>query len=116
MLAIPSYVTIPRFISPARVLNPTRGPRKKYGNRFDYGQLPEHFHKSSVVEDNLRINIYQMSLRHKKFAKLLNVVVIVKTNLKILKSVHVLLFSSDLALAWNDLMDYYSLPNRVQLS
>ncbi|CAK0752623.1 transposase [Gammaproteobacteria bacterium] len=101
---------------PYEGLQSGRGPRKKYGARLDYGQLPEHFRKFSVVEDNLRTDIYQMSLRHKKFTELLNVVIIIKTNLKTLKSAHVLLFSSDLALAWNELMDYYSLRFQIEFN
>ena len=54
-----------------------------------------------------------MPLWHKKFAALLNVVVIFKTNLHTHKTVHVVLFSSDLTLRYDLLIDYYRL--RFQL-
>ena len=46
-----------------------------------------------------------MNVRHKKFADLLNIVVIVKTNLKTQAVAHVVLCSSDLALAYAQLID-----------
>ena len=54
-----------------------------------------------------------MNVWHKKFVDLLNIVVIVKTNLKTQAVAHVVLFSSDLALAYAQLIDYYRL--RFQL-
>ena len=53
--------------------------------------------------------IYQMHLWHKKFADLLNIVVMVKTNLKTQAVAHVVLFSSDLELPYGQLIDYYRL-------
>jgi hypothetical protein len=47
-----------------------------------------------------------MSLGHKKFAERLKVVVIVKTNLHTPKTAHVVLFSSDLPLRYELLIDY----------
>ena len=60
-----------------------------------------------------------MEARHKKFADELNVVCILKTNLTTKQQAHVLLFSSDLTLDAEKMIDYYSLRfqlcNRVQL-
>ena len=50
--------------------------------------------------------MYQLALWHKKFAEMLNVVVMVKTNLQTHKTAHVVLFSSDLTLG-------YALINRL---
>src|SRR5918992_4378123 len=57
-----------------------------------------------------------MSLWHKKFVDLLNIVVIVKTNLKTNQTVHVLLFSSDLNLEYESLIDYYSLRFQLEFN
>ena len=60
-----------------------------------------------------RKKVYGGEVWHKKFADLLNVVVIVKTNLKTQAVAHVVLFSSDLDLTSDHLIDYYRL--RFQL-
>jgi len=93
-----------------------KGRRKKYGERLDYGNIPECYRKASIVEGDIRTDTYQMIMRHKKFADLLNVVIILKTNLKTLKSAHVVLFSSDLELAWDKLIKYYSLRFQIEFN
>lgn len=60
--------------------------------------------------------MYQMQLWHKKFADLLNVVVIVKTNLKTHAVAHVILFSSDLDLSYDHLIDYYRLRFQIEFN
>jgi hypothetical protein len=55
-----------------------------------------------------------MQLLHKEFAQPLNVVIIVKTNLRTQARAHVILFSSDLALAYAPLADYYGLRFQVE--
>src|SRR5207253_10323886 len=57
-----------------------------------------------------------MSLWHKKFSNMLNIVVIVKTNLKTSKTAHVVLFSSDLTLGYAQLIDYYRLRFQLELN
>ena len=47
-----------------------------------------------------------MALWHKKFADLLNIVVIMKTHLRTQAVAHVVLFSSDLELPYHHLIDY----------
>lgn len=93
-----------------------RGPRRKYGPRLDYDQLPGHCLRDSTVEDGIRTDTYHVTARHRKFADPLNVVILVKTNLKTSRSARVLLFSSDPALAWNDLVDYDSLRFQIEFN
>jgi hypothetical protein len=57
-----------------------------------------------------------MSLWHKKFADLLNIVVILKTNLKTNQTAHVVLFSSDLNLEYESLIDYYRLRFQLEFN
>ena len=57
----------------------------------------------------MQTKIFQLPLWHKKFADLLNIVVIVKTNLTTQAVAHVILFSSDLALAYAQLIAPYRL-------
>lgn len=65
------------------------------------------------MEDGIKTDIYQMSVWHKTLADLLNIVVIVKTQLQTHKTAHVVLVSSDVTLSYALLIDYYRL--RFQL-
>jgi putative transposase len=93
-----------------------RGPRRKYGQKLDYQNLPPKFLKSTAIEKEIKTQIYQMSPWHKKFMERLNIVVIVKTNLKTHKRAHVVLFSSDLGLAYENLIDYYRLRFQIEFN
>ncbi len=53
---------------------------------------------------------------HKNFPMLLSVVIIVKTNLKTGKIAKVLLFSNDLKLAYDTLIDYYQLRFQIEFN
>jgi putative transposase len=57
-----------------------------------------------------------MHLLHKEFAQPLHVVIIVKINLRTQARAHVVLFSSDLALAAAPLVDYYGLRFQMELN
>jgi hypothetical protein len=59
-----------------------------------------------MVEGHLQTCLYQMQLLHKEFQQPLNVVIIAKTNLRTPARAHVILFSSDLELAYTLLVDY----------
>ncbi|MCI5159264.1 MAG: transposase, partial [Candidatus Electrothrix sp. AUS1_2] len=93
-----------------------KGPHKKYGDRLEYTNIPKQYLKSSIIEDDIRTEIYQMTTHHKKFVNQLNAVIIVKTNLKTLKSAHVVLFSSDLELACDKLVKYYRLRFQIEFN
>lgn len=68
------------------------------------------------MDKEIKTQIYQMSLWHKKFAEMLNVVVIVKTNLTTHKIAHVVLFRSDLTLGYDLLIDYYRLRFQLEFN
>ena len=57
-----------------------------------------------------------MTLLHKEFAQALNVVIIVKTKLDTQSHAHVVLFSSDLDLAFDLLIDYYALRFQIEFN
>jgi hypothetical protein len=84
-----------------------RGPHRKYGRKVDYDHLPTQYLKETAVEGHFQTCLYQMQLPHKKFAQPLNVVIIAKTNLRTQARAHVILWSSDLGLAYTLLIDYY---------
>lgn len=93
-----------------------RGPRRKYGQKVDSQHLPSAYLKSTVIDQEIKTQIYQMALWHKKFAEMLNVVVIVKTHLHTHKTAHVVLFSSDLTLEYELLIDYYRLRFQLEFN
>jgi putative transposase len=93
-----------------------RGPRRKYGQKVDYYHIPSTYLQATSMDKEIKTQIYQMSLWHKKFAEMLNVVVIVKTNLTTHKIAHVVLFSSDLTLRYDLLIDYYRLRFQLEFN
>ena len=93
-----------------------RGPRKKYGDKLNYQDIPEEHLKTSSLDKDIETKIYQMQMWHKKFADLLNVVVVLKTNIKSNKSAHVVLFSSDLELSYEFIIDYYRLRFQIEFN
>lgn len=93
-----------------------RGRRRKYGSKLDYRNLPLAFLKASVTEGHIQTAIYQMSVWHKTFPDQLNVVIIVKTNQRTGAQAHVILFSSDLELGYEKLIDYYRLRFQIEFN
>src|SRR5919197_3152969 len=93
-----------------------RGPRRKYGHKVDYDHLPVHSLKETTVEGHIETRLYQMHVLHKEFAQPLNVVIIAKTNLRTQARAHVVLFSSDLALAYASVVDYYGLRFQIEFN
>jgi len=92
------------------------GPRKKYGQKLDYTHMPKRYLKATSLNKELQTDIYQLVIWHKRFADPLNGVIIVKTNLKTQARAHVVLFSSDLSLAYDKLIDYYCLRFQLEFN
>ena len=93
-----------------------RGPHRKYGDKVDYDNLPLSCLQETTVEGQMQTCIYQMPLLHKEFPQPLNIVIIMKTNLRTHARAHVVLFSSDLALAYTPLVDYYGLRFQIEFN
>lgn len=93
-----------------------RGPRRRYGDKIAYDQLPEKYRQESMLDKEMRTDIYQAQMLHHDFAQPLNVVIICKTNLKTNARGHVVLFSSDLTLGYAQLIDYYSLRFQIEFN
>jgi putative transposase len=91
-----------------------RGPRRKYGAKLTITSLPADALRDTRVEDGVETKSYQVEVLHKEFRQALNVVVLVKTNLASGAQAHVLLFSSDLDLAFDKLVEYYSLRFQIE--
>ncbi len=95
---------------------PDKKCRRKYGEQLNYSQIPAQYLKHSTVERQIKTEVYQAQLLHKEFAQPLNVVILVKTHQITLKRSHVILFSSDLELDYEKLIDYYSLRFQIEFN
>ncbi|MEI6708685.1 MAG: transposase [Methylococcales bacterium] len=91
-----------------------KGKPRKYGEKLTVETLKKEHLKSETVEKDIRTRVYQANVWHKNFPELLNVVIIVKTNLKTGRCAKVLLFSDDLTLASEILIAYYSLRFQIE--
>lgn len=92
------------------------GPKPKYGEKLDVRKLDAKYLKETSTEDNLRTDIYQGQFLNKEFAFALNVVIILKTNLKTQAQAHVILFSTDLELDYAKIIKFYSLRFQIEFN
>ena len=93
-----------------------RGAKKKYGAKLDYDHIPDQYLKETTLRDDIQTKIYQMTMWHKLMPDKLNIVIIVKRNLKTQKVARIVLFSSDLSLAFDPLIDYYRLRFQIEFN
>lgn len=93
-----------------------KGRRRIYGSKLDFDNMPAQYLVKQFAEDGLQTEIYQATLLHKAFADRLNIVIIVKTNRSTQRKAHVLLFSSDLDLAFDKLIDAYQLRFQIEFN
>ena len=92
------------------------GRRPIYGDKVDYNNLPAAHLKSETIKNNICTSIYHFIVIHKKFTDPLNVVIISKKNVKTGKTAQVILFSSDLDLEWEKIIDYYRLRFQIEFN
>ena len=94
-----------------------RGRPRIYGERFNPQQIDTQYRVSTETQGNITTEVYQVSkLRHKKFPDPLNVVCILKTHLLTEKKSHLLLFTSDLALDAEKIIEYYRLRFQIEFN
>lgn len=92
------------------------GPHPKYGAKIDVRQMKRQYLKSECTEEGICTQIYQARLLNKAFVDALNVVVILKTNLSTQAQSHVILFTTDLQLCHDKIIDYYSLRFQIEFN
>lgn len=95
---------------------PKRGPTPRLGEKIDYDHLPAQYLVQSSIEEGIQTDIYQAKLWNKEFPIPLNVVVIHKTSLKTQKVAQVVLFSTDLELLFDQLIEYYKLRFQIEFN
>ena len=93
-----------------------KGPRRKYGQKVDYRNIPNQYLVQKSTDGDIETCIYQAEMLHREFAQSLNVVIISKTDLKTGAFANVNLFSSDLELSWEKIIDYYSLRFQIEFN
>lgn len=93
-----------------------RGAKKKYGKRLRYDLLPVKYLQKSEPDGQQIVNYYAGEFWHKEFAEKIKVVIIVKIDVAKRKLGHAILFSSDLELDWEKLVDYYSLRFQIEFN
>ena len=90
--------------------------RRKYVARINPPKMPNQYRVESSTEQGIRTDIYHLTALHQSFASPLNLVIVLKTNLKTQQQAHVLLFSSDLTLDALTLIQYYSLRFQIEFN
>ncbi len=93
-----------------------RGRRRKYGAKLDYHNIPHRYLQTTSSDQHVHTAIYQMTMWHKNFPDQLNVVVIVKTHRRTGAQARVVLFSSDLTLGYEQIIDYYHLRFQIEFN
>ena len=92
------------------------GRRKRYSERIDYRNIPEKYLVETRTEGDIEIRIYHTEMLHSDFAQSLNVVILTKTNTTTGVFANVNLFSSDLDLSWQKIIDWYSLRFQIEFN
>jgi putative transposase len=92
------------------------GRPAKYGEKINLRQLDPKYLQETATEDQVRTEIYQGQFYNKEFAFLLNVVILLKTNLKTGAQAHVVLFSTDLEAAYDQIIKFYSLRFQIEFN
>ncbi len=93
-----------------------KGRRKKYGKKLNDEEMPEKYLQKSEQTGEIVTKYYQGRFLHRKFKSELNVVLIEKINVKAQKVARVILFSSDVELGWEKLIEYYSLRFQIEFN
>jgi len=93
-----------------------RGRRKVYGERLKPQAIHDKYKVKTEEKDGSRLEYFQIEVRHKMFPDALNIVLIRKTKLSNNKVGHVILFTSDLELAWDKIVEYYSLRFQIEFN
>ena len=95
-----------------------KGRPKKYGKMIDIDNINSSFLIKTIDDKNKNYiaYVYQTKVLHKKFRDKLNVVIIVRVNRKTGKKKNIILFSNDLELSAQKIIDIYSLRFQIEFN
>lgn len=85
---------------------PKRGPTPRLGEQMNVRKIPDQYLKETKIAGGFETRTYQMQLLHEDFPDPLNIVILLRTNQSTGAWSNVILFSSDLALSYDKLVDY----------
>lgn len=94
----------------------SRGPRKKNGERLKLEAIPRKYWQKEERDKEVVTTYYAGIFRHPSFGMELKVVIIEKKNEKKQKIGHALLFSSDVNLSWEKIVEYYALRFQIEFN
>jgi hypothetical protein len=95
---------------------PKRGPTPRLGEPVDVRKIPEQYLQETKIADGFETRTYQLQLLHPDFPDPLNIVILLRTNLTTGAWANVILFSSDLTLSYDQLVDFYSLRFQIEFN
>ena len=93
-----------------------KGRKRVYGDKMEYENIPSKYLVQTQTHEDIQTDIYQATMCHKSFADPINVVLIVKTNRSTQRKAKVILFSSDLDLTHDLLIEYYQLRFQIEFN
>lgn len=94
-----------------------QGRTPKYGDKINVKNLSAKYHKSTKIENKFKYDFYQMNLWSKSYTdQMLNVVVIICQNIRTGKIGHCILFSTDLSLDYDKIVEYYGLRFQIEFN
>ena len=94
-----------------------QGRPRKYGEKIDYQNIDKKYLVKTVKDEGMLIQFYQIKeVWTKKMPCLINVVIIVKTDLATQKSGRVVLFSTDLGLSAEKIVHFYGLRFQIEFN
>lgn len=94
----------------------TRGPRRKNGERLKLDEIPRKYWQKEERDKETVTTYYAGVFRHPSFGMELKVVIIEKKNEKKKKVGHAILFSSDVNLSWEKIVEYYALRFQIEFN
>ena len=83
---------------------------------MDHQAIPEEYLCATEQEKEILTKMYQLELHHKKFKERLNVVIICKENRETGNKGQVILFSTDLTLECDKIIEYYRLRFQIEFN
>lgn len=94
-----------------------RGRPRKYGDKLDYQNMPVEYLASDEKEEEIVTKIYQIKgVWTRRMPYLLNVVIIIKIDQITQKRGRVILFSTDLDLEAEKILQFYSLRFQIEFN
>lgn len=92
------------------------GRKRIYGELLDYDNIDAKYLKETKIDGNMKTNIYQMEVIHKRIYGAINIVILYSTNTINNKTTHTILFSTDLDQEYQKIIDYYSLRFQIEFN